>query len=88
MADSIRAQPYRTVGTYPVANAHAATQAAATKPGSVTIDIPGGVAFYSKRLPTSVYVAYPGVNERIEVYDPSATRAHEVVAQHQIRAVS
>jgi hypothetical protein len=82
------AQPYLTIGTYPVANAYATTRAASQKPGSVVIEIPGGVAFYSRRRPTSVYIAYPGVNEQVEVYDPSPARAHDVVAQHQIRAVS
>ena len=82
------AQPYLTVGTYPVANAYATTKAAASRPGSVRIDVPGGVAFYSKSRPGSVYIAFPGVNEQVEVFDPSAAAVHALVAGRQIRPVS
>jgi hypothetical protein len=81
-------QPYLTIGTYPVTNAYSTTKAAAKQPGSVDVRVPGGVAFYSKSRPTSVYVAFPGVDEQIEVYDPSASVVQATVAQHLIHAVS
>ena len=81
-------RPYLTVGTYPVENAYAVTAAAANEFGSVSLKIPGGVAFYDRSRPTSVYVAFPGIDEQIEVYDPSARVARSVVADHLIRAVS
>jgi hypothetical protein len=81
-------EPYLTIGTYPVANAYATTKSASKQKGSVAIEVPGGVAFYSKSRPTSVYVAFQGVNEQIEVYDPSAALVHRTVAQHLIRPVT
>ena len=44
----------------------------------------GGIAFYSKSAPTSVYVAYPGSNVQIEVYDPSAAQAAQLVTSGKI----
>jgi hypothetical protein len=81
-------QPYLTVGTYPVTNAYATTKAAAKQPGTVLLRVPGGVAFYNKSRPTSAYVAFPGIDEQIEVYDPSASVVRSTVAGHLIRAVS
>jgi hypothetical protein len=81
-------RPYLTVGTYPMTGAFATTEAAARQHGVVTIPVPGGVAFYSQARPTSVYVAFPGVNEQIEVFDPSSALVHQVVAALQVRAVS
>jgi hypothetical protein len=81
-------RPYLTIGTYPVKSAYSVTRAAARKPGSVLVKVPGGVAFYSDARPTSVYIAFPGIDEQIEVYDPSASAARSTVADHLIRAVS
>ena len=65
-------KPFLTVATYPLAHALAATRAAARRPGTVKTTFPGGiVAFYSRTRPTSVYVAFPGVDEQVEVFDPS-----------------
>jgi hypothetical protein len=80
-------RPYLTVGTYPLANAYATTEAAAKRPGSVRIDVPGGVGFYSESRPSSVYIAFRGVSEQVEVFDPSSARAREV-ARHEIHAIS
>jgi hypothetical protein len=79
--------PYLTIGTYPLANALAVTKAAARGKGVVTIGIPGGFAFYKTSSPTNVHIAYPGKNVQIEVYDPSAARAHKIVASGDIAPV-
>jgi hypothetical protein len=81
-------QPYLTIGTYPVANAYTTTRSAAKQPGSVVIPIRGGIAFYNAARPTSVYLAFQGISEQIEVFDPSAAELHSVVARQFIRAVS
>jgi hypothetical protein len=82
-------EPQLTVATYPLADAFAVTQAAARKPGAVALELPGGaVAFYSKARPTNVYVAFPGIEEQIELFDPSAQRAHQLATSGRIRAVS
>jgi hypothetical protein len=79
-------RPYLTVGTYPLQNAYAITRSASRQPGSVAITVPGGVAFYSVSKPTSVYVAFRGLDEQIEVFDPSASRVRVVVARGLVRA--
>jgi hypothetical protein len=62
---------YLSVGTYAVNNAAAALRTQARRPGGVGLQLPhGAVGFYSLAKPTSVYLAYPGTNEQVEVYDP------------------
>ena len=81
-----RTTPYLTIGTYPVKNAFAATQAIAKRKGSTRIDAgPGAVAFFGAAHPTSVYVAYRGSDYQIELFDPSAARARQMVASGQVR---
>ena len=80
--------PYLTIGTYPMTNAFDVTTTVSKEPTSTTIPVEnGGVAFYSTKAPTHVYVAYPGSNYQVEVYDPSPEHAHEVVASGQVVAV-
>jgi hypothetical protein len=82
------ATPYLTIATYPIANGLAVTTAASMQPGAVRIALPNGaVAFFSRTRPTSVYVAFPGVGEQIEVFDPSASRARALVAAGRVKPV-
>jgi hypothetical protein len=79
---------YLTVGTYPLRNAFKTIRATAREQGFRALDIPGGgVAFQYKSRPTSVYLAYPGSNYQIEVFDPSPARALRVVTSGQIKPV-
>jgi hypothetical protein len=81
--------PYLTVATYPVANGLALTTAASKKAGAVAVRLGNGaVAFYQRARPTNVYVAFPGVAEQVEVFDPSAGRARAIVAAHRLKPVS
>ena len=77
---------YLIVGSYPMKNAFKVTRDSSVKGKStVTRRIPdGGIAAYSKKASTNVYVAYPGVNVQIEVYDPSARLTPKLVASGQI----
>jgi hypothetical protein len=78
-------RPFPTVATYPLANAVGATKAAAKKAGSVVVKTPKGVyAFYSRSDPNSIYVAFPGRPVQIEVYDPDAARARQLVSSGKI----
>jgi hypothetical protein len=87
-ADLGTADPYLFVATFPVDNAFPVTQAEARKPGAVTIPIAnGGVAFYTREVPTNVYIAFPGTDQQIQVYDPDATKAHQLVADGAIGPV-
>lgn len=78
---------FLTVGTYVVPNAAAAVRAAAAQPGAVSLTLPGGVAFYNRARPTSVYFARPGSNVQVETYDPSAAVARRLVVTGVIRPV-
>jgi hypothetical protein len=82
------AHRYRTIATYPDVNAFAATRALARKKGNVRVPVGrGGIAFYSVKRPTSVYLAYPRGTVQIEVYDPSAVRARALVSANAITPV-
>lgn len=79
--------PYLTVATYPYKGAYQATSATASEPGSVRVAVPGGVAFYARTRPTNVYVAFKGIDEQVEVFDPSPGRARALVAAGKITPV-
>jgi len=76
---------YTIVGTYPVPNATGVLEGLAKKSGEQQLSVPGGgIAVYSTSQPTNVYVAYPGSNLQIEVFDPSADRAQRIVTSGQV----
>lgn len=81
-------KPYLSVGTYPFQGAFAATKSLAKQATSTKLEAPGGaVAAFDKGYPQSVHLAYPGSDYQIEVYDPSAARAHAIVSSGQLRAI-
>jgi hypothetical protein len=80
--------PYLTIGTYPVKNAFAVTTGVAKRAGSVSIPVgTDRVAFYSSSKPTNVYFAQRGSDYQIEVYDPVAQEAKQLVASGKIQTV-
>jgi hypothetical protein len=80
---------YTIVGTYPVQDAHGVLEELASKSGESSFTAPrGGLAVYSTSRPTNVYLAFPGSNEQIEVYDPSAAHARELITSGQVTPVS
>ncbi len=80
---------YTIVGSYPVANAYDVLKALAKQSGEVSFKAPnGGIAVYGSSLPTNVYLAYPGSNVQIEVYDPSAERARGLITSGQVSPVT
>jgi HAMP domain-containing protein len=71
---------YLTIGTYPVKNAPAAVRAIAKRVQALPVTLSGGgVAVQDTQHPTSVYVAYPGSDYQVEVFDPSPARAEGLV---------
>jgi hypothetical protein len=79
---------YTLVGTYPVENAHDVLQRLSTQPGEESAPAPGGgLAVYSTSSPYNVYVAYPGSDVQIEVFDPSAQRALRLVTSGRVTPV-
>jgi hypothetical protein len=79
---------YTTIGTYPAANAYAAVLAGAKGTGRVTKSVSyAGVASWSVRHPTSVYLAYPRLPYLIEVYNPVPATAHSLAFSGDIQPV-
>jgi hypothetical protein len=79
---------YLTVGTYPQPRAFATLRATVKKQGVATIQLSGGgLAFQDKNSPTSVYLAYPGSDYQIEVFDPSPVRSRQLVESGQVKQV-
>lgn len=78
---------FLTVATYPRRDAFADVEAAAKRPGAVVIPLPGALAVYDEAAPTSVYLAYRGSTEQIEVYAPSADEARRLVESGRVGPV-
>jgi hypothetical protein len=84
----IRKASYTIVGTYPVTNAYKVLQGLGKKPEESSFSAPAdGFAVYSTSQPNNVYLAYPGSDLQIEVYDPSPQRARELITSGQVTAV-
>jgi len=79
---------FATVGTYPLQDALSALRAAARGPAALTFDLPsGGLAFYNRGTPRSVYFALPNENYEVEVFAPSAARARLFVRSSKVTPV-
>jgi hypothetical protein len=77
--------PFSTVATYPVQGAYAAVEKIASRAGATRIKVAdGGIAVIDPAHPDSVYLAYPGGNVEVEVFDPSAGHARRLVASGAI----
>jgi hypothetical protein len=84
----IRQPEFTIVGTYPVPGALKVLQELAKKPGETTFSAPhNGFAVYDTSHPTNVYVAYPGSNLQIEVFDPSPEHARELITSGAVAPV-
>jgi hypothetical protein len=76
---------YTIVGTYPVQNAYNVLKKLAKKPGELSFAAPHqGLAVFSSSRPTNVYLAYPGSNLQIEVFDPSSQHARNLIMTGQV----
>lgn len=71
---------FTTVGTYPVPAALAALRKQAREPTAITRTLPDdGLAYIDADRPTSVYLAWPGSDFEVEVFDPSPKHALDLV---------
>ena len=62
---------FLTIGTYAFAGPIPALEELADKPGGVQRSAPGGgVVYFNRKASGSVYLAYPGQEFEIEVFDP------------------
>lgn len=77
---------YLIVATYPFRNAFKALNDLTGQP---QLKIPGGgVAIVDKSHPESVHLAFPGVNNQIEIFDPSPSRSLAVARSGDVRPVT
>ena len=77
-----------TVATYPVANAYATAKTRAKGDGMTSRGTRnGGLAVWSRTQPTSVYVAFDGAPQLVEVYAPDAAEARRLALSGRIRPV-
>lgn len=77
---------YLTISTYPVSNAYVATKGLRERPNMRLIKLAGsGIAVFRRGpLVKNVYVAYPGVDYQVEVFDPTPGNARKLVASGQV----
>lgn len=76
---------FLAIGTYARQDAFSQTEAAGRRSGVVTLELSGGgIAVYDRKRPTSVYFAYPGSHVQVEVYDPSARLARQLVLARRV----
>lgn len=72
--------PFLTVGSYQKPNALASIRELGQDAGAVLVRIVGGGAAYAKGpLATSAYLAFPGVETQVEVYDPKPGKALDLI---------
>lgn len=77
-----------TIGTYPVQDAYGALQRIAREKGSLRGKTPdGGLVVSNESNPTSVYVAYPGTDYQIEVFDPDPKVAFETATSGALERI-
>jgi hypothetical protein len=78
-----------TVATYELAEAWSVAQRAAGTAGAKTRTLPDGrLAVWRPSSPTSVYLAQPGSDLLVEVFDPDATKARHLSLSGLIRPVA
>jgi hypothetical protein len=81
----VKQASYLIIATYPYRNALQALKGLADRP---KLTIPGGgIAIVDQKDPKSVHLAYPGVNDQVEVYDPSPARSVAVAKSGTVRPV-
>jgi hypothetical protein len=77
---------FLTVGTYPVVDAQGALRRTARKSGSQLGHVAdGGLVLVNPAENTSVYLAYPGSDLQLEVYDPTPGRSMSLIRSGAIQ---
>jgi len=82
-------KPFLTVGSYQQPDALASIRELGQKPGAILVKVAGGGAGYADGAEaTSAYLAFPGVETQVEVYDPHPGRALGLIRSGAIVPVS
>lgn len=73
-------EQFLTVGSYQQANAIESVRELGGKPGAILVQIDGGGAAYAEGVDaTSAYMAFPGVEAQVEVFDPQPGKALQLI---------
>jgi hypothetical protein len=87
-AEAGERDPALTVVTYPVQDALASIENAATSAGSSRIELPGGgLAVVNPARSTNIHFAYPGQDVQVEVYSPQPGVARRLVTSGAVRSL-
>ncbi len=79
------AADFRSIGSYPVADAYGVTTALSKREDVIVGKSEDGALVVTlKSRPESVYLAYPGTNVQIEVYDPDAREAMDLATSGRV----
>lgn len=71
---------FLTVGSYEDRNALAGIRESGQKAGAILVKIDGGGTAYAESVDaTNAYLAFPGVNTQVEVFDPEAGEALRLI---------
>ena len=77
------------IATYPQQEALSQVKAAGSRSGIVKLELKGGgLAVYDPARPTSVFAAFPDVDNQIEVYSPKKGEARSLVERGRIIPIS
>jgi hypothetical protein len=83
-----RQPDYTTVGTYPRRRALRGLRRVSRLPDAVSFAVAdGGIAVYSRDRPSSVYLAFPGEDVQVEVYDPAPRKARRLARSGRVRPI-
>ena len=73
-------RPFLTVGSYRQPEALADVRKLGQKPGAILVSIAGGGSAYAEEADaTSAYLAFPGVDTQVEVFDPVGGKALRLI---------
>lgn len=73
-------KPFLTVGSYEDRNALAGIRESGQKAGAILVRIDGGGTAYAESADaTNAYLAFPGVNTQVEVFDPEPGEALRLI---------
>ena len=79
---------FTTVGTYAFDGAYREVQRRGRSKGMETRPAPGGgLATWSEKRPSSVYLGFPGSDLLVEVYDPDPQRARALALSSEVGPV-
>jgi hypothetical protein len=71
---------FLTVGSYQQEDSIESVRELGGKPGAVLVEIAGGGAAYAENTAaTSAYMAFPGIDVQVEVFDPDAGKALQLI---------